>query len=217
MKHEISIIIADDHPIFRQGLRQLIETDPALRIIAEASDGAAALAQIEQTRARIAILDVNMPRQDGFEVMRAVQEQRLPTAIIFLTMHNDEKYFNTALDAGVKGYVLKDGASAEIINCIRAVAAGQNYISPPLSTYLINRSRRADTLAQSLPALESLTPTERRVIKLLAQYKTSQEIAGEMCISVRTVHHHRANIAEKLELRGSHALMKFAIEHQSEL
>jgi DNA-binding NarL/FixJ family response regulator len=217
MKPEISIIIADDHPIFRQGLRHIIETDAALQIVAEASDGEAALAQIEQTRARIAILDVNMPRKDGFEVLRAVQERRLPTAIIFLTMHNDEKYFNTALDAGVKGYVLKDGASTEIINCIRAVAAGQNYISPPLSTYLINRSRRADALAQSIPALESLTPTERRVLKLLAQYKTSQEIADELCISVRTVHHHRANIAEKLELRGSHALMKFAIEHQSEL
>jgi len=217
MKPEITLVIADDHPIVRQGLRQIIETDPALKILAEASDGESALKLIEQTRPRIAILDVNMPHQDGFAVLRSMREKRLQTEVIFLTMHNDEKYFNTALDAGVKGYVLKDSALTEIINCIRTVAQGQNYISPQLSTYLINRSRRADRLTKQTPAVESLTTTERRILKLLAEYKTSQEIADELCISVRTVHHHRANIAEKLELRGSHALLKFAIEHHSEL
>lgn len=217
MKAEITIIIADDHPIFRQGLRQIIETDPALKIVAEVGDGEAALKEIEQIKPAIAIIDVNMPQKDGFEVMRSVIEKRLPTDVIFLTMHNDEKYFNTALDAGVKGYVLKDGAITEIINSIRTVAAGQNYISPSLSTYLINRSRRADDLTKSMPAIGSLTPAERRVLKLLAEYKTSNEIADILCISVRTVHHHRANITEKLALKGNHALMKFAIEHKSQL
>lgn len=217
MSTEISIVIADDHPIFRQGLRQIIEREPAFKIVAEASDGDAALEVIEQTGATLAILDVNMPKRDGFEVLRLIQEKRLPTAVIFLTMHDDEKYFNAALDAGASGYVLKDSAVMEMINCIRTVAGGQNYISPQLSTYLINRSRRADQLASQTPALQALTATERRVLKLLGEYKTSQDIADELCISVRTVHHHRANIAEKLELRGSHALMKFAVEHHSEL
>lgn len=217
MRSEISIVIADDHPIFRQGLKQIIETDASLKIIAEVGDGASALRAIEEARPTIAILDVNMPEQDGFSVLRSLQEKRLPTAVIFLTMHNDEKYFNTALDAGVRGYVLKDSAATDIITCVRTVAAGQNYISPQLSTYLINRSRRADQLAEQTPAVQRLTATERRVLKLLAQYKTSQEIADELCISVRTVHHHRANINEKLELSGSHALMRFAVEHQSEL
>ncbi|MEN3334183.1 MAG: hypothetical protein V7641_3548 [Blastocatellia bacterium] len=217
MKREISIVIADDHPIFRQGLKQLIESDPVFKIVGEASDGDAALELVEQTRAALAILDVNMPKKDGFQVLRAIQEKRLPTGVIFLTMHDDEKYFNFALDAGARGYVLKDSAIMDMINCIHTVAAGQNYISPQLSTYLINRSRRAAMLANQTPAVQTLTATERRVLKLLAEYKTSQEIADELCISVRTVHHHRANIAEKLDLRGSHALMKFAIEHQSEL
>lgn len=217
MSGDISIVIADDHPIFRQGLKQIIEREPAFKIVAEASDGEAALEVIEQTRASLALLDVNMPKKDGFQVLRSIQERRLPTAVIFLTMHDDEKYFNVALDAGARGYVLKDSAITEIVNCIRTVAAGQNYISPQLSTYLINRSRRADRLANQTPAVQTLTATERRVLRLLAEYKKSQEIADELCISVRTVHHHRANIAEKLGLSGSHALMKFAVEHHSEL
>src|SRR5258708_2862334 len=106
MKPEITIVIADDHPIYRQGLRQIIETDPELKILAEVGDGEAALSQIEQIKPTIAIIDVNMPRKDGFEVMKSIREKNLPTSVIFLTMHNDEKYFNSALDSGVKGYVL---------------------------------------------------------------------------------------------------------------
>lgn len=217
MSNEITIVIADDHPIFRQGLKQIIEREPTFRIVAEASDGEGALEVIEETKAQLAILDVNMPKKDGFEVLRSIQERRLRTSVIFLTMHNDEQYVNAALDAGAHGYVLKDSAVVDMINCIRTVASGQNYISPQLSTYLINRGRKAELLASQTPALQALTVTERRVLKLLGEYKTSQDIADELCISVRTVHHHRANIAEKLELRGSHALMKFAVEHHSEL
>ena len=217
MGREISIVIADDHPIFRQGLKQIIERDPAFRIVAEASDGDAALIAIEDTRAALAILDVNMPKKNGFEVMRSISERRLPTTAIVLTMHEDEKYFNSALDAGARGYVLKDSAVVEIVDCIRTVAGGQNYISPRLSTYLISRSRRVGALAAQNPVIQTLTATERRVLKLIGEYKTSREIADELCISVRTVHHHRANIAEKLGLRGSHALMKFAAEHLSEI
>lgn len=217
MKNEITILIADDHPIFRQGLRQIIETDTSLKVVAEAGDGETALKLIAEVKPLVAILDVNMPYRDGFGVLRAVREQQLATEVVFLTMHNDKKYFNAALDAGVKGYMLKDCAATEIINCLRAVASGQSYISPQLSSHLINRTRRADHLTKRRPAVDSLTVTERRVLKLLAEYKTSQEIADQLCISVRTVHHHRANIAEKLELKGSHALLKFATEHQSEL
>lgn len=216
MKTAIHVVIADDHPIFRQGLRQIIESDAGLKVVAEAEDGDEALARIEETRAEIAILDVDMPRRDGFEVTRALQEKRLPTEVIFLTMHKDEHFFNAALDAGVKGYVIKDSAVSDIINSIKIVAAGQNYISPQLSTYLINRGRRAETLARQKPAVERLTATERRILKLIANFKTSKEIADQLCISVRTVEHHRANISEKLDLRGSHALVKFAVKHESE-
>jgi DNA-binding NarL/FixJ family response regulator len=137
--------------------------------------------------------------------------------LVFLTMHKDEHYLHAALDLGVKGYVLKDSAIAEIVNCLKAVVAGQDYLSPALSGYLIRRSTRAAALAAERPALEQLTPTERRVLQLIAEGQTSREIATELGIGVRTVEHHRNNIATKLELRGSHALVKFAVQHQAEL
>ena len=217
METEIRIVIADDHPIFRKGLRQVIETDARLKVIGEADDGLMALEQIKGARPEVVVLDVDMPNKDGFEVARAVRDERLPVEMIFLTMHKDERFFKAALDLGVKGYVLKDSAVTEIIGGIKAVAAGQNYISPPLSNYLINRSRRARALVEEKPGLADLTPTERRILTLIAEYKTSREIASELFISPRTVEHHRANISTKLEIHGSHALLKFALENKSEL
>jgi DNA-binding NarL/FixJ family response regulator len=217
MKNEIRILIADDHPIFRQGLRQVIEKDSRLKVVAEADDGDAALEQIKQHRPDIAILDLDMPLQDGFTVIRAIHEQRLGVEVVFLTMHKDEMHFNEALNLGAKGYVIKDSAAADVVNCVKAVAAGQNYISPALSTYLLNRSRRAATLNEQQKGLSDLTPTERRVLALLADLKTSKEIASELGVSARTIENHRANICAKLDLRGSHALVKFAIQHKSEL
>lgn len=217
MKPEVSIVIADDHPIFRKGLRQVLETDPRLHIVAEAEDGHAALAHIQELKPDVAVLDIDMPGPDGFAIARALQENRAPVAIIFLTMHTDEQIFNTAFDLGVKGYVLKDGAVAEIVKGVKAVAAGENYISPELATYLVRRGNRATSLAQKKPALASLTQTEQRVLKLIADYKTSREIGDELSISPRTVERHRANICEKLELKGSHALLKFATDHKSQL
>lgn len=217
MKTEVRILIADDHPVFRQGLRQVIESDPALKVAGEAAEGRSAIAQIEQLRVEVAVLDVAMPNGDGFEVARALKQKRLEVAIIFLTMHKDERFLNAALDLGVKGYLLKDSAVTDIIASIKAVAAGQEYVSPALTGFLINRSRRAAALTEQKPAVAKLTPTERRILILLGDYKTSKEIAAELFISPRTVEHHRANICEKLGLRGSHSLIRFANEHKSDL
>lgn len=217
MNTEISLVIADDHPIFRQGLRQVIEKDRQLKVLAEAEDGEAALALIRQHGPQIVLLDLDMPRLDGFAVARQMRAEGLSAAIIFLTMHQDEMHFNEALNLGAQGYIVKDSAAADVVNCIKAVAAGQNYISPALSTLLLNRGRRAAALPQQQLGFDSLTPTERRVLWLLADYKTSKEIAAELGVSARTIENHRANICTKLELRGSHALVKFAIEHKSEL
>jgi DNA-binding NarL/FixJ family response regulator len=217
MNSDLRIVIADDHPIFRKGLRQVLEMDPHIHIVAEAEDGQAALNFLEELRPEVAVIDIDMPGPDGFEIARTVQEKGLPIAIIFLTMHTDEHVFNTAFDLGVKGYVLKDAAVTEIIKGIKAVAAGQNYISSELATFLVRRSNRAGALAQEKPTLASLTRTEQRVLKLIADYKTSREIAEELCISPRTVERHRANIGEKLNLKGSHSLLKFATAHKSQL
>ena len=217
MTNRIKIVIADDHPVFREGLRQVIETDAQMHLVGEAVDGQEAIARILETNAEVAVVDVDMPNGDGFEVVRTVKQKQLPVKIVFLTMHNDERFLNAALDIGVKGYLLKDSAVTEIIASIKAVAANQDYVSPVLTGYLLKRGRRAAQLAQEQPAIHKLTPTERRVLTMLADYKTSKEIAGELFISIRTVERHRANICEKLNLRGSHALIKFAAEHRSEL
>jgi len=217
MNKELRVLIADDHPIFRQGLRQVIETDPGLKVVAEASDGEQAFERLCEAQPDIAVLDLSMPLKDGFAVARAVRDARLTVALVFLTMHRDEHYLNAALDLGVHGYVLKDSAVTEVVSCIRAVAAGQDYISPALSSLLLRRGARAATLAAEKPALAGLTPTERRVLKLIAEGETSRQIAQALNIGLRTVEHHRNNIAVKLELRGSHALVKFAVKHQSDL
>ena len=213
----IRILIADDHPVFRQGLLQIIESDPQLKVVAEAADGEQALARLQDTPLDVAMLDLTMPLKDGFAVARAARELRIDVPLVFLTMHKDEHYLHAALDLGVKGYVLKDSAISEIVNCLKAVVAGQDYISPALSSYLIRRSTRSAALAAEKPALAELTPTERRVLKLIADGQTSREIGTALGIGVRTVEHHRNNIATKLELSGSHALVKFAIKHQAAL
>ena len=217
MKTEIRIIIADDHPIFRRGLRAVIEGDSALKVIDEADDGNSALEKIASLKPDVVVLDVNMPDLTGFEVVRRAQQQRLQTEIIFLTMHKDEEMFNTAMDLGVKGYVLKDSAVTEVVGAIKAVAAGKPFISPMLSEFLLNRGTRASALSEKTPSLKDLTPTEIRILKMVAEYKTSKEIADVLCIHSRTVDNHRTNICQKLDLRGSHSLLKFALEHKSEL
>jgi len=217
MEGEIEILIADDHPVVRQGLRQTVESDAGLKIIAEAGDGREALAKIKELKPRVAVLDIQMPELDGFGVARAVRDEGLPVEIVFLTVYRDEDVFNAALDLGVKGYVLKDSAVSDVVACVRAVASGQHYASPALTTHLVSRGRRAAALARERPGLAALTPTERHVLRLIAEYKTSKEIAAELFISPRTVETHRNNICQKLDVHGSHALMKFALAHKSEL
>ena len=213
----ITVVIADDHPVFRRGLRMIIQSDQQLKIIAEADDGKAALELINQSTPDVAVLDVNMPEMTGFEVVRELRKTKLATEFIFLTMHKDEAMFNTALDLGVKGYLLKESAIDDIAAGIKAVAAGENFISPALATFLFNRSRRNATFVAAKPTVNDLTATERRILKLIADDKTSREIADQLSISVRTVERHRQNICDKLEIHGSNALMKFALANKEQL
>ena len=217
MKPETTIVIADDHPFLRRGLRMTIETDAGFSIVGEAENGEAALALITEHEPDLAILDIDMPIMDGFAVAAAVRDKHLAADVIFLTMHDSEPLLNKALELGAKGFVLKDSAMPEIVDCIRTVVAGRNYISPRLTTYLINRAERSDTLAREKPTLKDLTPSERHVLKRIAEEKTSREIADELFISIRTVDRHRANVCAKLGLHGTNALLKFAVAHRTEL
>lgn len=217
MSPEIRIVIADDHPVFRRGLQMVITSDPMLKVVGEASGGTEAISIIETLHPDVAVLDIDMPDKNGFDVVRRVQTLPSVPKIVFLTMHQDEALFNGAFDLGVQGYLLKDSAVTDIIKSIKAVAAGEHFISSSLSTFLVNRSRRSVSLLERKPTIEDLTPTERRVLRLIAENKTSKEIADLLCISLRTVENHRAHICQKLDLRGAHALLKFALTHKQEL
>src|SRR5215469_5176649 len=130
----ISVVIADDHPIFRQGLRQAIETDRKIKVIGEANDGAAVLELLETHKPDVVVLDINMPKKDGFTVAKEIREKGIQVGIIFLTMYDEEDAFNRAMDLGVKGYILKDSAVTDIVTGIRVVASGEHFITPSLSS-----------------------------------------------------------------------------------
>lgn len=217
MENQIRIIMADDHPIVRQGLKQIIEADKSIAILAEAGDGKTALRLIEQYKPDVAVLDIDMPEADGFDVVRALKEKNIGVEVVFLTMHSEDEVFEEAMDLGVKGYVLKDSATSDIVASIKSVAGGRAFLSPALSMLLLNRRNRIVELNENLPGLQTLTPTERKILKLIAEDKTSKDIAAELFISPRTVETHRTNICRKLNLSGSLALVKFAVTHKSEI
>ena len=208
------IMIADDHPIFRGGLRVLIDAEPSFAVVAEASDGDEVLTLISEHQPDVVVLDYNMPKANGFEVLAKISDLKLDVIPVMLTMHNDEAMFAKAFELGVKGYVLKESASVDIVNCLHAVLKGQIYTSAAVTTYLYKRATKAAGVGDGIA---SLTPAERKVLRMVAEYKTSREIADELCISVRTVENHRSNIISKLGISGSHALFKFAVAHLPDL
>jgi len=217
MSQRITVLIVDDHPLFREGLRQVILKDSRLELCGAAGDGPTALQMIYEKKPDIAVLDVNLPGLTGLEIAQKLQHKRLPTRLVILTMLKEETVFNRALDLGVKGFVLKENAVEEIAKALTIVADGEHYLSPSISGYLIRRRSRAESLANEKPGLEDLTKAELRILKLIAMKKTSREIASELFISPRTVEAHRANICVKLNLRGSHSLLQFALENRSSL
>lgn len=214
MSAKITVVIVDDHPLFRQGLRQVVEADSRFELVAEAGDGESALRSIQEKNPDVAVLDVDLPRLSGLEVARALHGKGLATRVIILTMYKEEGIFNRALDFGAMGFVLKDSAVEDILKSLVAVAAGEHYLSPTISGYLIRRRGRAEELARKKPGLDDLTKAERRILKLVAEKKTSREIAAELFISQRTVEAHRAHISDKLDLHGNHSLLQFALENR---
>lgn len=217
MSNEIRVVIADDHPVLRQGLWQVIERGEGLKVVAEAGDGDAALTLISKLKPQIALLDMDMPGLNGLALSCEIIRRRLPVEIVFLTIHDEEDLFQAAMDAGAKGYLLKESAAAEIVKALRTVAAGGHYVTPSLSGFLVRRARQAQDLGEQRPGLSALTPTERRVLDLISRHKSSKEIAADLFIHYRTVENHRTNICYKLGLHGHNALLKFALQHRSEL
>jgi len=183
MAEQTKIVIADDHPIFRAGLRQVIESDHSFKVVGEASDGETALRMTQQLVPGVVILDVNMPGLGGFAVIAEMKRRGLAGEIVMLTMHSEEAMFSKVLSLGVP------------------IRRGQAYTSAAVTNYLFKRA----ATGRPVTGIGSLTPTERMVLRLIADYKTSREIGTALGISRRTVENHRNNISAKLEIHGSHA------------
>jgi DNA-binding NarL/FixJ family response regulator len=212
-----AVLIADDHPIFRAGLREVIAQDPGLALVAEAGDGSTALRLIRELKPAVAVLDLDMPGMSGLQLARNILQAKLPVALIILTMYKEARVFHEAIEAGILGYVLKENAVDDLLECIHSVLEGRAFISPSLSSILIGREMRAKSLLKEKPELQTLTTTERRILALIADNLTSKEIAERLGISTHTVENHRANICHKLNLRGSHSLLKFAFDNKQRL
>ena len=217
MPTDITVFVAEDHPLFLRGLRETLETDSELRIVGQATNGLEAWHRITELKPRVAVLDIELPGLSGLEIARKLREQKAPTAVLVLTMHKQVEIFEQAMDLGVLGYVLKENAPAELLAGIKRVAAGEPYFSPLVSGYLLNRNTRARSLLQHTPGLMNLTQCQRAILKRIAEDRTSKEIADELGISYRTVENHRSNICERLHLHGSHSLLKFAFDNKLSL
>lgn len=206
-----NILLADDHNIVRQGLRALLQSEPHFRLIGEASDGIEAVRLAERLKPDVLITDVMMPGLNGLEVTRQVTKMLPRTRVIILSMYTNDAYVLEALKNGALGYVLKDSQAADLIQAVKEVLAGNRYLSPPLSERALELYLRK---VESVPEdpYELLTSREREVLQLVAEGRTSAEIAGRLFISPRTAEGHRANLMRKLGLQTNADLIRLALK-----
>lgn len=208
-KETIRVLIADDHPIFLKGLQEVLEEERKLRVVGRAANGLDAIEKAIANKVDIAILDIDMPGANGLQAAEKILEILPDTAIIILTMHKAKDAFLKALETGVMGYVLKENAVVDILHAIAAVLKNQSYISPEMSSFLLRHKNRLQDSPDAL--MDSLTASEKKILTMIAQYKSSREIADTLYISEKTVSNHRMNMSRKLNLTGKNSLLRFAI------
>ncbi len=213
---KIRILVADDHPLFRKGVKQELESCEDFELVGETGNGGEALKMIMKLEPDIAILDFQMPEINGLEVVSKLREKKSGTQVILLTMHNEKKIFLKALDEGVRGYVLKDDAVLDIADAVYKVASGQTYISNSLSGILIEKLNSHSMNDKTGSLINSLTDSEKKILLLAAELKSNNEIAEELFISKRTVENHKVMISHKLQLK-SKELLKFALQNKDKL
>ncbi len=212
MENKLSIVLADDHTILREGLRALLTADSSFEIVGEARDGREAVRCIEKLGPDLLLMDLSMPRMSGMDAIREIKKRYPETKIIALTVHKTEEYLLTTLQAGADGYVLKDATHDELIMAIKNVMGGKSYLSPGVSEKVIEGYLEGKEITRSLSSWETLSQREREVLKLIAEGYKNKEIAEDLCISLKTVEKHRANLMKKLDLHNAAALTVYAME-----
>jgi DNA-binding NarL/FixJ family response regulator len=216
MADELRILLADDHPVVRKGLKRCIEEGEGFKVVAEAGDGETALALVQKLRPNLAILDIDMPKSSGLQVAAEIKRLKLNTKVIFLSFHKDEQMVRAALDAGGNGYLLKDSAMQEIVAAVQTVMSGQVYVSSAIALQLLQGGDASDRGNEN-SLTRSLTPSERRILMLIADGLSSKEIGATLSVHYRTIENHRTNICRKLGIEGANALLRFAVQHKGEL
>jgi DNA-binding NarL/FixJ family response regulator len=206
------IVIAEDHTILREGLRALLSSTPDLEVIGEAENGFSAIRCVETMKPDLVLMDLSMPRTSGMDAIREIKRRFPDTKILTLTIHDEDEYILAALQAGADGYVLKDATQAELMMAIQTVLAGKSYLSPGVSEKVINGYLEGRRRLKPKSAWDTITQRERETLKLIAEGYKNREIADYLCISVKTVEKHRANLMKKLGLHTASALTAFAIE-----
>jgi RNA polymerase sigma factor (sigma-70 family) len=212
MANKLRIVLADDHTILREGLRALLTADPDFEVVGEAQDGREAVRCVEKLEPDLLLMDLSMPRMSGMDAIREIKKRYPNTRIIALTVHKTEEYILTTLQAGADGYVLKDATQDELVMAIKNVMEGKSYLSPDISEKVIEGYLQGKESNQSLSAWETLSQREREVLKLIAEGFKNREIAEDLCISLKTVEKHRANLMKKLDLHNAAALTVYAVE-----
>ncbi|MDD5240687.1 MAG: response regulator transcription factor [Sulfuricella sp.] len=204
----IRILIVDDHAIVRQGLKQIVEENAEMRVVAEAANGAEALRKMREIGCDVVLLDISMPGKSGIDVLKQIREENLKLPVLILSIYPEDQYAVRLIKAGASGYMTKESAPAEVIEAVRRVAGGKKYISPTVAEMLANELGARD---EKLPH-QTLSDREYQIFLLLASAKTPTQIAEALALSVKTVSTHRHRILEKMHLRNTAELMHYAME-----
>ncbi len=205
------ILIVDDHVVVREGLRALLETQPDIEVVGEATDGEEAVVRTKEAQPDIVLMDITMPGMNGLEATRLIKQDNPDVRILVLTMHEGDEYFFEFLHVGASGYFIKGGSSSELISALRAVSRGDVFLYPTMAKKLLSDYLQGMRAGKDKKEYDGLTNREREILKLIAEDHTNQEIAEMLVISTTTVQTHRANIMAKLGLHSRTELIKYAI------
>jgi two-component system response regulator NreC len=208
---KINLILADDHAVVRSGLRMLLEAQPDIEIVAEVETGKEAVRQVSLLRPDVVLMDIQMPDMNGIEATKQIRKLAPETAVLALTMHEDDQYFFEMIHAGASGYVPKRAAPDELVSAIRAVSKGDVFLYPSLASRLVKDYLKRASGDDNRMASDNLTPREQEVLILIAEGLSNAEIADKLVISIKTVDRHRENIMRKLNMHSRIDLVKYAI------
>jgi len=212
-ERSITILLADDHTIVRQGLAKLLEGESRFRVVGEACDGREAISKVEQLKPDVVIMDIAMPLLNGIEATRQIKKVHPKTRVVILSMHSHNRFISELFSLGASGYLLKDSSGTDIISAIDAAMRGDTYLSPSISRRVIEdyvSLKRSKSSREELYSM--LTNREREVFQMIAEGRSTKEIADVLCVSISTVKTHRSNITEKLQMDNISQLIHFAIE-----